>query len=44
MRATKLLKEVKHLSYDERLKYRSLPTRGDINLFQVNMTLTLHVS
>jgi len=36
MRATKLLKEVKHLSYVERLKYLSLPTlqyrrsRGDM--------------
>jgi len=36
MRATKLLKEVKHLSYIERLKYLNLPTlqyrrfRGDM--------------
>jgi len=36
MRATKLLKEVKHLSYVERLKYLNLPTlqyrrfRGDM--------------
>ena len=38
MRATKLIKEVKHLSYVERLKYLSLPTlqyrrfRGDMRM------------
>jgi len=56
MRATKLLKEVKNLSFVERLKYLNLPTlqyrrfRGDMIMVykllsgRLYMTLTLHVS
>ena len=51
MRATKLIQEINHLSYIDRLKYLNLPTmlyrrlRGDmIMVCKVYVILTLHVT